>query len=130
MLEDPADVPSLCSSLNEQLCIKSRKLAFQKASEHMSLQRLLEIEATYPWMQLWDWALGYGVRGTKVCQQLLRLVARPVFGDRICYQCNTPIPPAISFFDHFMDVCAGELVDMKTLLTALGTICLFDLKWL
>ena len=49
----------------------------------------MEIEATGPWMRLWDWALGYGVRGTKVCQQLLRLVARPVFGDRICYRCNS-----------------------------------------
>ena len=60
MLEDRA--PSLRSSLNEQLCIKSRKLAFQKASEHMSLQQFLEIEAMCPWMQLWDWALGYGVK--------------------------------------------------------------------
>ena len=39
-----------------------------KKLQSTSLQRFLEIEATYPWMRLWDWALGYGVRVLSVIE--------------------------------------------------------------
>ena len=108
MLKDPSATPSLGSLLSEQLSSLSRSLAVSRASRHVSLRRFLEIEGVYPWMRLWDWALCYGVKGTKVCQKLLRLVARPVFGDRLCLQCSGEIDLAVPFFDHFLSQCSNQ----------------------
>ena len=82
-------------------------------------------------MRLWDWALCYGVKGTKVCQKLLRLVARPVFGDRLCLQCSREIDPAVPFFDHFLSQCSNQsMPNMDKLLQTLGTELIFDFDWL
>ena len=48
------------------------------------LKLLLNIEELYPWMNLWDWALDHGVKGTKACQTILKFITTPIYSS-ICY---------------------------------------------
>ncbi len=43
------------------------------------------------WKSLWDKALDFGTKGTKVAQKLYNLCTKPLFGEKICYLCNNPI---------------------------------------
>ena len=43
------------------------------------------------WNRIWDEALEYGVRGTRLMQGLFGALARPTFGDKACPHCNETI---------------------------------------
>ena len=48
-----------------------------------------EIAST--WNRLWDEALEYGVRGTRLMPGLFAALTRPVFGGRACPHCKDVI---------------------------------------
>ena len=48
------------------------------------------------WKSLWDKALDFGTKGTKVAQKLYHLCTKPLFGDRMCKNIITEL----SFIDH------------------------------
>ena len=54
------------------------------------------------WNSIWDEALEYGVRGTRLMQGLFGALAKPTFGDRACPHCNTIIPA--SYSEHLFAV--------------------------
>ena len=57
---------------------------------------LIRVNTHYSWICLWDWALGYGTKGTKTCQRLVKLMTKPIFGDWLCLACNKKIDDAHS----------------------------------
>ena len=44
---------------------------------------------TSSWNSIWDEALEYGVRGTRLMQGLYGALAKPTFGNKACPRCNT-----------------------------------------
>lgn len=48
-----------------------------------------------------------------------KLLTKPLFGDRNCHLCDSPIPEDISFFSHFTQKHAPSSVDTSNLLANL-----------
>ena len=59
-------------------------------------------EIASSWNAIWDEALEYSIRGTKLMQHLFFALSKPVFGDRTCAHCKDGIPMWQSYPQHLM----------------------------
>ena len=59
------------------------------------------------WNRIWDEALKYGVRGTRLMQGLFGALARPTFGDKACPHCNETI--SSSYPEHLFTKASYKL---------------------
>ena len=74
-----------------------------KAKSHQSLKYITCSDSVAAsWCSLWDHALDYGTKGTKLLQILFSSLCQPLFSDRHCHLCENSILPANEcFFSHF-----------------------------
>ena len=86
-LEQPSNASQILLSCAEDIYASGKRVAIQKANMVSNLKYFMVIENKYPWMKLWDWALDYGVKGTKACQLTLRLLTFRSF-SQTCHICN------------------------------------------
>ena len=69
-----------------------------EASKHQSVSLASEIN----WLRIWEAARDRGLFWTKITQSYFKLMTKPLFGERICNKCESPIPEDISFFSHLI----------------------------
>ena len=67
---------------------------------HPSLKFVQDPKLVDDWCNLWNPALDFGTRGTKVAQVLFKILTRPIFGEKICPLCSSSITSEPTFFDH------------------------------
>ena len=73
----------------------------ETAKGHESLKYIVISEqVAASWCRLWDLALDYGTKGTKLTQSLFASLCQPLCRDRICRLCGNRIPSDKNFFDH------------------------------
>jgi hypothetical protein len=53
------------------------------------------------WPKVWDAARDRGQFLAGIVQTFYRLLTTTVFGDRLCWKCDSIIPPHVSFIEHF-----------------------------
>ena len=51
------------------------------------------------WCNLWNEALNYGTKGTRIAQNIFRLLCRPLLKDKICPHCSIKITES-TYADH------------------------------
>ena len=66
---------------------------------HPSLTYICNPALVGDWCNLWNTALDFGTRGTKVAQGIFRVLSKPVFGEKICPFCQSLISES-TFTDH------------------------------
>ena len=71
------------------------------AGSHPSLTYISDESVVNEWCNVWNEALEYGTKGTKTGQNIFRILCRPVFGDRMCPHCSSPITEQM-FADHMV----------------------------
>ena len=71
------------------------------AGSHPSLTYISDESVVNEWCNVWNEALEYGTKGTKTGQSIFRILCRPVFGDRMCSHCSSPITEQM-FADHMV----------------------------
>ena len=69
----------------------------ENAANHQSVKLAKDIN----WLKIWDDARDRGQFWTGIVQSFYRLLTTPVFGDRICWKCDSVIPPNVNFIEHF-----------------------------
>lgn len=69
----------------------------ENAANHQSVKLAKDIN----WLKIWDDARDRGQFWTGIVQSFYRLLTTPVFGDRICWKCDSVIPPHVNFIEHF-----------------------------
>ena len=81
-----------------------------KAKSHQSLKYITCSDSVAAsWCSLWDHALDYGTKGTKLLQILFSSLCQPLFSDRHYHHCENSILPANEcFFSHFTGPGTGR----------------------
>ena len=91
-LEDPLTARSIVCEAKRDILSRDWASTLLASKTHPSLTVVVatdEIAST--WNRLWDEALEYGVRGTRLMQGLFAALTRPVFGGRACPHCKDVI---------------------------------------
>ena len=103
-LENPSHACSIVRDAKEDILEKDWICTLQDSRSHSSLAVVSATDGIASgWNSIWDEALEYGVRGTRLMQGLFGALAKPTFGDRACPHCNTIIPASYSehlFAEH------------------------------
>ena len=63
----------------------------ENAANHQPVKLAKDIK----WLKIWDDARDRGQFWTGSVQSFYRLLITPVFGDRICWKCDSVIPPHV-----------------------------------
>ena len=88
-LRNPTDAPSIVCDAKEEVLRKDWLHAVQNSQTHGSLSKVASLETiAASWNSIWDEALEFGVRGTRLKQGLFGALTTPTFGDRICRHCS------------------------------------------
>ena len=100
-LADPDTARIIVKSSQQHIVDLDWSRTMSKAASHLSLKHVISSPTiASSWCRLWDQALDYGVRGTKLSQSLFRCLTKPLFGDRVCNLCVSIIPTPMSYFEH------------------------------
>lgn len=126
-LERPAEANTILSSYVDVIYDQSKSIFIQKAMNTHNLRRFMEIENQCSWMKSWDWALDYGVKGTKACQLSLKVLTARTFG-RTCEVCNGDMGDS-TFLEHALSSSCSRFsivpFTVAELCDAIGTENLF-----
>lgn len=121
-LENARDSPGVVATLTDTLVSAASKITLGRAEEHHSLKYFMQVNQSFGWMKLWDWALDFGVRGTKASQNILKHITKPLFSDRLCVTCGATIPDDSIHFDHRASGdCLAPPFDITELLSSIGS---------
>ena len=102
-LADPVNAPSITKGAKNIILHQDWANIISSANQHQSLKHILGHDPDLTasgWCRIWDLALDYGYRGTKLAQCLFRCLCKPLFGDRMCPHCNTQISSNLTYFEH------------------------------
>ena len=104
-LENPSEAHSIVCDAKETILEKDWIHTLHDSRSHPSLAVVTATDGiASSWNSIWDEALEYGVRGTKLMQGLYGALARPTFGDGVCPQCKNTI--RVSYPEH---LCTDHL---------------------
>ena len=91
-LQNPTDAYSIVREAKSDILAKDWNYIIQDSRSHHSLAIVSATDMiASSWNRIWDEALEYGVRGTRLMQGLFGALARPTFGDKACPHCNETI---------------------------------------
>ena len=91
-LQNPTDAYSIVREAKSDILAKDWNCIIQDSRSHHSLAIVSATDMiASSWNRIWDEALEYGVRGTRLMQGLFGALARPTFGDKACPHCNETI---------------------------------------
>ena len=98
-LQNPTNTSSIVHEAKSEILAKDWNCTIQDSRSHHSLAivSVSDVIAS-SWNRIWDEALKYGVRGTRLMQGLFGALARPTFGDKACPHCNETI--SSSYHEH------------------------------
>ena len=91
-LQNPTNASSIVHEAKSEILAKDWNCTIQESRSHHSLAIISATDViASSWNRIWDEALEYGVRGTRLMQGLFVALARPTFGDKACPHCNETI---------------------------------------
>ena len=83
----------------------------QLARSHPSLLQVSNKSIVNEWCGVWDEALNFGTKGTKLSQSLFKTLCKPLFGNKLCKICSTPISE-YTYIDHICSSHNFQLTDI------------------
>ena len=108
-LNDPSNAIAISKVCSEDIYNRSRQSSLQKARNHnLALRDLVKVHDRCPWIKIWDWALDFGVKGTKTCQLILRLLTRRIFKDSVCDKCDQKFSENDTYLGHALSGCCSR----------------------
>ena len=100
-LAEPALASSIVKSEKKRILEADWNVTLESAKGHESLKYIVISElVAASWCSVWDLALDYGTKSTKLTQSLFASLCQPLFKDRICHLCENKIPSNKNFFEH------------------------------
>ena len=76
---------------------RDKEAILMDASNHPSVSKVARIN----WLRVWEEARDRGPFWSKIAQQFYKLITTPLFGNRECPHCSTPVPEEFSLLEHF-----------------------------
>ena len=121
-LKDPSNARSIVREAKKDILSKDWFSTLRDSKTHSSLAVVSATdEVASSWYRVWDEALEYGVRGTRLMQGLFSALSRPTFGNKSCPLCKDTIPtsyPEHLFTKHLanynVDTIVGWLENKTT----------------
>ena len=102
-LRNPSDACSIIHNAKTDILAKDWEHTIRQTNSHPSLAVVAATDnISSSWNTMWDEALEYGIRGTKLMQHLFGTLSKPVFGDRICSYCKDSITVLQSYPQHLV----------------------------
>ena len=98
-LLSPDEAVSIIQHAMSQLIEADWSRSLHLGLSHPSLTYICNPALVGDWCNLWNAALDFGTRSTKVAQGIFRVLSRPVFSDKICPFCQSLITET-TFTDH------------------------------
>ena len=87
-----------------------KDLRFEHSNTHSSLKHLSTIHSELSWLRIWDMALDHGVQGTRNTLCLFNTLSRPLFGNRLCPCCETPVVEDLTYLARAgVGACRGDV---------------------
>ena len=131
-LAEPALASSVVKLKKKRILEADWKATLETARRHASLILYITCSdlAAASWCSMWDLALEYLQKGTKLTQSLFASLCRPLFSDRLCHLCRSQIPAHnMTFFHH---LCVSHLKHpiMTALLVSWKRVENLSWKWL
>ena len=107
-LAEPALASSIVKFEKKRILEADWKATLETARRHASLKYITCSDlAAASWCSVWDLALEYRQKGTKLTQSLIASLCQPLFSDRLCHLCGSQIPAHnMTFFHH---LCISHL---------------------
>ena len=115
ILNDLTYASSSLRAMKKIIASTDKHLMLNEASKHQSVSLASEIN----WLRIWETARDRGLFWTKITQSFFKLMTKPLFGERTCNKCESPIPEDISFFRHLIQTHTPNSIDVENLLADL-----------
>ena len=113
-LKDPPNARSIVREAKKYILSKDWISTLRDSKTHSSLAVVSATdEVASSWNRVWDEALEYGVRGTRLMQGLFSALSRPTFGNKSCPHCKDTIPtsyPEHLFAKHLVNYYVDTIV--------------------
>ena len=113
-LKDPSNARSIVREAKKDILSKDWFSTLRDSKTHSSLAVVSATdEVASSWNRVWDEALEYGVRGTRLMQGLFSALSRPTFGNKSCPLCKDTIPmsyPEHLFTKHLVNYNVDTIV--------------------
>ena len=87
----------------------------EDANNHQSVKLAKDVN----WLKVWDAARDRGRFWTGIVQCFYKLLTTPLFGERICWKCNSPIPPGNAFIEHLSSAHVTTSISLDSLMSDL-----------
>ena len=127
-LDNPSEAPAAIQVAKADILARDWSCSIREAGSHPSLSIVCATDLiAASWKNMWDEALDFGVRGTKLMQVLFGSLSRPVFGDKLCPHCGVALCESYQehlFSHHLPDKYS---IDRTTWLNSRDHKCLFHL---
>ena len=115
ILSNINNASSSLRAMKKTVTSTDRHLMLKEACKHQSVSLSSEIN----WLRVWEAARDKGSFWTKISQSFYKLLTKPLFGERNCHRCDSPIPEDSSFFNHLTQSHAPSSTDIDSLLADL-----------
>ena len=74
--------------LQKRVLTADKEFRLRDFRTHRSLKHIAAVPEL-SWLKIWDMSLDHGARGTKAALSFFKALSRPLFGDRLCPQCQS-----------------------------------------
>ena len=91
-LDNPSEAPVVIRVAKADILARDWSCSIREAGSHPSLSIVCATDLiAASWKNMWDEALDFGVRSTKLMQVLFGSLSRPIFGDKLCPRCGVAL---------------------------------------
>ena len=102
-MNSPEEAINIAKEAKDELLEKDWNSTIHQARSHCSLSQVSDELIVNEWCGVWDEALNFGTKGTKLSQNLFKALCKPLFGDRSCKLCSALISES-SYANHLCAV--------------------------
>ena len=102
-INSPEEATEIVKKAKDELLERDWDSTVHCARSHSSLLQVGDKVIVNEWRGVWDEALNHGSKGTKLSQNLFKVLCRPLFGDRSCKLCSVSISES-SYANHIYTV--------------------------
>ena len=130
-LEDPDIADCTARTYRDIVLDHDTQLLLNKAKHHPEASIIGQISNSVSWIDIWDRALDYGVRGTNRIQFLIKILTHPSFKDAHCPMCKDIFTSKlITHFHSNHPICINsDTLSTEDLLNLFTTDDIFNIKF-
>ena len=116
-ISSPEEATEIVKEAKNELLAKDWDCTLLRARSHSSLSLVSDTMIVNEWLGVWDEALNHGTKGTKLSQCLLKVLCKPLFGDRLCELCSCSIIET-SYADHNI-MCSVHALPLQRIIVSI-----------